>query len=63
VSSFNQGHLSGLYPLPPATLLHISPGASQWNGLPFRLFHPPQITLLVLRRAPAPAAPLTQSVR
>jgi hypothetical protein len=55
VTAFNQGHLSGLYRLPPATLLHVSPGASQWNGLPFRLFHPPQITLLVLRRGLPPA--------
>ena len=54
VTAFNQGHLSGLYRLPPATVLHVSPGASQWNGLPFRLFHPPQITLLVLHCDSAP---------
>lgn len=58
VSAFNQGHLAGLYRLSPATFLHVSPGASQWNGLPFRLFHPPRITLLVLHRDPAPATPL-----
>ena len=57
VTAFNQGHLSGLYRLPPATLLHVSPGASQWNGLPFRLFHPPQITLLVLHGDPDSAPP------
>lgn len=57
VTAFNQGHLTGLYRLPPATLLHVSPGASQWNGLPFRLFHPPQITLLVLHGGPDSAPP------
>lgn len=49
VSAFNEGHISGLYSLPPATTLHVSPGASQWNGLPFRLFRPSEITILVLR--------------
>lgn len=51
VSAFNEGHLSGLYPLSPTTTLHVSPGAFQWNGLPFRLFHRPALTVLVLRPA------------
>lgn len=53
VAAANEGHLSGLYPVAPRTLLHVSPGTGQWNGVPYRFLRPSELTLLVLR----PAAP------
>ena len=51
VAAANEGHLSGLYPIAPGTLLHVSPGAGQWNGLPYRFLRPSELPLLVLRPA------------
>ena len=51
VAAANEGHLSGLYPIAPRTLLHVSPGAGQWNGLPYRFLRPSELPLLVLRPA------------
>jgi len=49
VARKNEGHLRGLYH-EGSLKLHLSPGTGQWAGFPLRLFNPPEITSLTLRR-------------
>lgn len=49
VGCFNDGHSRGVYREGSLTL-HVSPGTGQWAGFPLRIFNPPEITVLTLRR-------------
>jgi len=53
VSSFNEGHVRGLYEFAKGRYLHVSPGTGQWAGFPLRLFNPAEITEITLRRKTA----------
>lgn len=48
VKKFNNGFLRGFYDV-DGMQLYVSPGSSQWNGLPLRIFDPSEITLFILR--------------
>ena len=50
VAAANEGHVRGLY-REGRLALHVSPGTGQWAGFPLRFFNPPEITVLILRRA------------
>jgi predicted MPP superfamily phosphohydrolase len=47
----NGGYVSGLYDVGDMQL-YVSNGTGLWNGFPVRLGAPPEITELVLKRAP-----------
>jgi predicted MPP superfamily phosphohydrolase len=47
----NGGYVSGLYDVGDMQL-YVSNGTGLWNGFPVRLGVPPEITKLVLKRAP-----------
>lgn len=47
VKRFNNGFVRGWYDLGSMSL-YVSPGTSQWNGLPMRIFDPAEITLFTL---------------
>ena len=49
VARANDGHIRGLYH-EGNIVLHNSPGSGQWAGFPLRLFNPPEITVLKLKR-------------
>lgn len=48
VKRFNAGFVRGWYNV-KNMMLYVSPGTSQWNGLPMRIFDPAEITLFVLK--------------
>ena len=50
VALFNAGYVRGVYAL-PGGFLHVSPGVGQWAGFPLRFANPPEISVIVLRRA------------
>ena len=50
VARFNAGFVRGAYAL-PGGYLHVSPGVGQWAGFPLRFFNPPEISVIVLRKA------------
>ena len=49
VARANEGHVRGLY-REGNIVLHNSPGSGQWAGFPLRLFNPPEITVLILKK-------------
>ena len=50
VARANEGHVRGLY-REGNIVLHNSPGSGQWAGFPLRLFNPPEITILILKKS------------
>ena len=50
VALFNAGYVRGVYAL-HGGFLHVSPGVGQWAGFPLRFLNPPEISVIVLRRA------------
>ena len=53
VAKYNKGFVSGRYKV-GNMLLYVMNGSGIWNGFPIRLFHPSEITLITLRKAPSP---------
>lgn len=47
IASANNGFVSGLYEA-GALKLYVSNGSGIWNGFPFRLGKPAEITLIIL---------------
>lgn len=52
VAPANNGFVSGLYE-EGSLALYVSNGSGIWNGFPFRLGKPAEITLITLRGEPA----------
>lgn len=50
VAIANEGRVRGFYKCDDGRIIHVSPGSGQWAGFPLRLFDPPEITVLTLRR-------------
>lgn len=50
VADYNAGFVEGLYQI-NRMQLYVSPGTSLWSGMPIRLLHPSEITLITLRPA------------
>ena len=48
ISKVNRGFVRGWYDI-ESMRLYVSPGTSQWDGFPMRVFDPSEITLFVLR--------------
>lgn len=51
VKRINEHHVRGLYKEGDLQL-YVSPGTGQWAGFPIRLFNPPEITVITLKRYP-----------
>ncbi len=45
---FNGGFVRGWYDI-DGMKLYVSPGTSQWDGFPMRVFDPSEITLFILK--------------